>query len=165
MTETSGPPRPPTVADLRARQSDRTAETMARWEAEQIEQATAYGKRFATALHDGLRSTSDAFLDERNQTTAQIKADYDTIRQHSRLMTQAAKSSARMWWLPTLAICTLLIAGSLLFAWGKVTAANQAPAQTQTFTKNGQTWEVLTGPNWTTWPYDGQQRPCRAVKD
>ena len=79
MTETSGPPRPPTVADLRARQSDRTAETMARWEAEQIEQATAYGKRFATALHDGLRSTSDAFLDERNQTTAQIKTDYDTI--------------------------------------------------------------------------------------
>ena len=166
MTETSGPPRPPTVADLRARQSDRTAETMARWEAEQIEQATAYGKRFATALHDGLRSTSEAFLDERNQTTAQIKADHDTIRQHSRLMTQAAKSSARMWWLPTLAISALLIAGSLLFAWWKTTSALQVPAATdETFTSKGQTFEVLTGPNWTTCNYDGQQRPCRPVKD
>ena len=167
MTETSGPPRSVvgSVADLRTRQADRTSHTMAQWEAQQLKAATDFEKRYGNALLDGLRSTTNTFQAERDQTARQIHTDADTIAAHSRRMTAAAKTAARMWWLPTLAISTLLIAGSLLFAWGKVTAANQAPAQTQTFTKNGQTWEVLTGPNWTTCPYDGQQRPCRAVKD
>jgi hypothetical protein len=164
MTETSGPPKTGTVADLRARQQDRISETMARWEAEQIQQATDFGQRYGTALLDGLRSTKNAFLDERNQTAHQIRRDADTIQAHSQRMTAAAKTAAKMWWLPTLAICALLIGGSLLFAWTKVSSANQAPGQTQTFTKNGQTWEVMTGPNWTNCTYDGRTRPCRPVK-
>ena len=166
MTETSGPPGSVgSVADLRTRQADRTSHAMAQWEAQQLQAASDFGTRYGNALLDGLRSTTNTFQAERDQTARQIHTDADTIAAHSRRMTAAAKTAARMWWLPTLAICTLLIAGSLLFAWGKVTAANQAPAQTQIFTKNGQTWEVLTGPNWTTCTHDGQQRPCRAVKD
>lgn len=168
MTETSGPPTKAgvgTVADLRARQADRTAETMARWEAEQITQATDFGKRYGNALLDGLTSTKNAFLAERDQTAAQIRHDAEAIRLHSQQLAAAARTAARMWWLPTLAISLLLIAGSLGFAWTTVTTANQTPGQTQTITKNGQTWEVLTGPNWTTCPYNGQQRPCRPAKD
>lgn len=165
MTETCGPPRAGTIADLRNRQQDRTAETMARWEQEQIEEANHFGQRYAAALLDGLRSTKNVFLDERNQTARQITADAETIRQHSHLMASSAKTSARMWWLPTLAISTLLIAGSLLFAWTKVSSANQVPAPIQTFTSKGQTWEVLTGPTWTTCQFDGKSRPCRPVKE
>lgn len=166
MTETSGPPRPVvgSVADLRTRQADRTSHTMAQWEAQQLQAATDFGTRYGDALLDGLRSTTNTFQAERDQTAHQIRANAHQVQAHSQQLAAAAKTAARMWWLPTLAISLLLIAGSLLFAWGKVTAANQAPAQTQTFTRNGQTWEVLTGPNWTTCTYDGQQRPCRAVK-
>jgi hypothetical protein len=166
MTETSGPPRPVgSVADLRTRQADRTSHAMAQWEAEQLQAATDFGKRYGNALLDGLTSTKNAFLAERDQTARQIHNDAEAIRLHSQQLAAAARTAARMWWLPTLAISLLLIAGSLGFAWTTVTAANQAPGQTQTFTKNGQTWEVLTGPNWTTCPYNGQQRPCRPAKD
>ena len=166
MTETSGPPRSVVgpVADLRTRQADRTNHTMAQWEAQQLQAASDFGKRYAAALSDALGSTSSVIQREHDHTTQQIRANAHQVQAHSQQLAAAAKTAAKMWWLPTLAISLLLIAGSLLFAWGKVTAANQAPTQTQTFTKNGQTWEVLTGPNWTTCTYDGQQRPCRAVK-
>jgi hypothetical protein len=166
MTETSGPPkRVGTVADLRTRQSDRAAETLARLEAEQIQQATDFGQRYGTALLDGLRSTRSAFLAERNQTAAQVRADAETIRRQSQQMAQAARGSARMWWLPTLSVCVLLIVGSLLFAWWQVTTATRTPAAAETATIKGQKFEVLTGPNWTTCTYDGRLRPCRPVKD
>ncbi len=167
MTETSGPPTPVvgSVADLRARQADRTSHTMAQWEAQQLQAATDFGTRYGNALLDGLRSTTNTFLAERDQTARQIRTDADTIASHSRRMAAAAKTAARMWWLPTLAISLLLIAGSLGFAWWTTTTATQIPAATETITRNGQTFEVLTGPNWTTCPYNGQQHPCRPVKD
>ena len=167
MTETSGPPRSVvgSVADLRTRQADRTSHTMAQWEAEQIQAATDFGTRYGNALLDGLRSTTNTFQAERDHTARQIHTDAETIRLHSQQLAAAAKTAARMWWLPTLAISTLLIAGSLMFAWWKTTTATQIPAATDTITRNGQTFEVLTGPNWTTCTHDGQQRPCRAVKD
>ena len=71
----------------------------------------------------------------------------------------------RTWWLPTLAISAPLIAGSLLLAGGKRPQPNQAPAQTQTFTKNGRL-KVLTGPELDHLPPTiGQQQHRRAGRD
>ncbi len=166
MTETSGPPRSVgSVADLRTRQADRTSHAMAQWEAEQLQAARDFGKRYAAALSDALGSTSSVIQREHDHTTQQIRANAHQVRSHSQQLAASAKTAAKMWWLPTLAICSLLIGGSLGFAWWTTTTATQIPAATDTITRNGQTFEVLTGPNWTTCTYNGQQHPCRTVKD
>lgn len=167
MTEPSGPAttRPGTLADLRARQQHQTSEAMARWEAQQIEQATAFGQKYGHALTEGLRSTKNAFLDERNQTAQQIRQDQETIRRLSGQLTTTATHTGRLLLAASLAVSAVIIICSLLFAWGKVSSANQTPAPATTFTKAGTTYEVLTGPGWTTCSYDGRTRPCRAIKE
>lgn len=168
MTANSGPPTAPaprTVADLRSKTTARTTQQMQAWEAEQIQQAHDFGQQYGNALLDGLRSTKNVFLNERNRAAQQVAADAETVRRLSRDLTTAAKASARMAWLPTAAICLLLIAGSWMFAVWKVNTATQVPAATETIARNGQAFEVLTGPNWTTCPHDGRQRPCRPVKE
>jgi hypothetical protein len=42
---------------------------------------------------------------------------------------------------------------------------DETPGPTQTITRNGQTWQILTGPGWTNCPYDGKTRPCRPIKE
>jgi hypothetical protein len=172
MTETSGPPptttgarSAPTVADLRDRTQQRASAATAQLEQEQVEQMRAFGAKLMAAATDGMRSTKQGFLDERHQTLTQVHADQESIRITSKQMAAAARTSARMVWLPTLSICLLLIGGSLLFAWWKTTTASQTPTTAQTVTIKGQTYQVLTGPNWTTCTYDGRQRPCRPTKE
>lgn len=71
----------------------------------------------------------------------------------------APNTVLKVWWLLTLTICALLIVGSQGYAWWKTTNA------TDTITHDGQTWDIVPGPEWTTCTYNGQQRPCRPVKD
>ncbi len=165
MTEHSGPTPARTVADLRSKTTQRSSQQLQAMQDEQIQQAADFGQQYGNALLDGLRSTKNAFLLERDQTAEQVTAEAAAIRQLSHDLTTAAKTSARMAWLPTAAICLLLIAGSWMFAVWKVSTATQVPAATETITRNGQTFEVLTGPNWTTCTHDGRQRPCRPVKE
>ena len=138
---------------------------MARWEAEQLQasdrlrETVRHRAARRAAFHQRTLSTTNA-----NQTTAADQADYDTIAAAQPADDPASQEQRRMWWLPTLAISALLIAGSLLPAWKKVTAANQAPARPRHSPERAD----LGSPDRTELdhlPYDGQQRPCRAVKD
>lgn len=165
MTATSGPPQPGSLADLRARQQDQTNSTMDEWRQQQLNEATSFGREYANVLSDELRSTHDAFRTGRIEILNQWRRDQEKIQTASRQMTRSARAAARLWWLPTVAAAVLLLSGSLAFSFWTVTRASQIPTATQTVTKAGQSWEVLTGPNWTTCNYDGRTRPCRPVKE
>ncbi len=165
MTATSGPPQPGSLADLRARQQDRTNSTMDEWKQQQLNEATSFGREYANALSDELRSTNDAFRTGRIEILNQWQRDQESIQTASRQMTRSALAAARLWWLPTVGAVTLLLSATLAFSFWTVTRASQVPAATQTVTKAGQSWEVLTGPNWTNCNYDGRTRPCRQVKE
>ena len=165
MTATSGAPQPGSLADLRARQQDQTNSTMDEWRQQQLNEATSFGREYANVLSDELRSMNDAFRTGRIEIVNQWQHDQETLQTASQRMTRSALAAARLWWLPTVAAVILLLSATLAFSFWTVTRASQIPTATQTVTKAGQSWEVLTGPNWRTCNYDGRDRPCRRVKE
>lgn len=165
MTATSGPPQPGSLADLRARQRDQTNAALDEWKQQQLNEAMSFGREYANALSDELRSTSDAFRVGRIQILNQWERDQEQLRAASRKVTRSALAMARIAWMPTAGLVILVASAALTFSFWTVTRANQVPATMQTVTRGGQSWEVLTGPSWTTCHYDGKTRPCRPVKE
>ena len=84
MTATSGSPQPGSLADLRARQQDRTNLTMDEWKQQQLNEARNFGREYANALSDELRSTNDAFRTGRIEILNQWQRDKKAIQTASR---------------------------------------------------------------------------------
>lgn len=158
MSDSSGPAaagtKPGSRAALLARMQERTDQTTAQLEQEQIEAMQRFGSKLMNAAADGMRTTKSAFLDETQQLQREIRSTRTLFR--------------GLLWTPVIVAAVavvLLISATLMWSWLTISQANQAPGPTQTFTQNGQTWEVLTGPGWTRCPYDGKTRPCRPIKE